>query len=309
MKRKLLAGLCVSMLTLSLVGCSSSDDKKEDAGSEKPPVEESKGFTGEKTVETKYEEGKADMVVTTIKFENGAPVDVKIDVKTEDGKMKKELSEAGDYKMANETAPWHEQMAALEKAIIENDFDLDKITLSDADGHTDAVSGVTIKVPGYLEGVKACLAAAKEGDEVDAVGTASLPANLVEFEKGIAADGRWIVTPVADITSDKDLVIDGEFYKKDDKANGVYRKIGLYAQDADKKVTAEYTVTAPKVVVKSENTNFVNGTIKGDLYVEAKGVVLKNTKVEGNVYFANEDAKASFVMEEEASVSGVQEVK
>ncbi|MEG2417017.1 MAG: hypothetical protein RSB12_06120 [Peptostreptococcaceae bacterium] len=146
-------------------------------------------------------------------------------------------------------------------------------------------------------------------EKVDTVGTASLPATIEEFETGISTSGRWIITLVADIISEKDLVVEGEFFKKDDKASDIYRKIGLYAQDDNKNITEQYTVTAPKIVVKSQNTNFVNGTIKGDLYVEANGVVLKETKVEGNVYFANEDVKSTFVMEGEASVSGVQEVK
>lgn len=311
MKRKLLAGICVGMLSLSLVGCSSSDDKKEEEAPKEPEVSQEKGFTGEKTVETKYDAEKPDMVVTTVTFEDGKPVGVNIDIKQEDGSMKSELSEKGEYVMKEgEENAWHEQMDLLEKFIVENDFDLEKITLTDDEGHTDAVSGVTVKVPAYLDGVKEALAQAKNGDEaVDAVGTASLPATIAEFEAGIAADGKWIITPVADVTSDKELVVDGEFYKKDDKASEVYRKIGLYAQDADKKLTAEYTLTAPKITVKSENTNFVNGTIKGDLYIEANGVVLKNTKVEGNVYFASEDVKSTFVLEEEASVSGAQEVK
>lgn len=152
-------------------------------------------------------------------------------------------------------------------------------------------------------------------ENVDAVGSASLPGNLVAFEQGIAADGNWIVTPVSDIKSDKDLVIEGEFHKKADAAQEIYRKIGLYAQSEEKdengkkKITAQYVLEAPKVIVKSENTNFVNGTIKGDLYVEAKGVVLNNTIVEGNVYFSNEEVKNSFKIDGTASVSGVQEVK
>lgn len=146
-------------------------------------------------------------------------------------------------------------------------------------------------------------------EEVDAVGTASIPATLAEFEQGIAADGRWIITPVADLTSENELVIEGEFYDKDDKASDLYRKVGLYAQDENRKLTDEYTLTVPKIVVKSENTNFVNGTVKGDIYVEANGFVLKETNVEGNVYFANEDVKSTFKLEGEASVSGAQEVK
>jgi hypothetical protein len=63
--------------------------------------------------------------------------------------------------MANETATWTEQIETLQKFIVENDFDLSKVTLSDDEGHTDAVSGVTIKVPSYLDSVKEALAQVK----------------------------------------------------------------------------------------------------------------------------------------------------
>ena len=150
MKRKIALGLCASLITLSLVGCSSS----------KQEVEETTAFTGEKTVETPYGEGN-DKVVTTVTFEEGKPVDVKIDVKLEAGGTKREAVEAGNYVMKDQSATWNEQMDTLQKFIVENDFDLSKVTLSDEDGHTDAVSGVTIKIPAYLKGVEEALAQVK----------------------------------------------------------------------------------------------------------------------------------------------------
>ena len=63
--------------------------------------------------------------------------------------------------MKDQTATWTEQIENLQKFIVENDFDLSKVTLSDEDGHTDAVSGVTIKIPAYLKGVEEALAQVK----------------------------------------------------------------------------------------------------------------------------------------------------
>ncbi|WP_052356861.1 hypothetical protein [Faecalimicrobium dakarense] len=134
----------------------------------------------------------------------------------------------------------------------------------------------------------------KAEETVDAVGTASLPASLDEFTKGIATDGKWIVTPVANLTSDKDLTVDGVFYNKDDKSKGEYRKLGFYAQDENKKVTEEYTLTVPVLNVKSPQTTLVNGTIKGDVFVDALGFNLNNCKIDGNLLFASEDIKADF---------------
>ena len=162
MKRKIALGLCASLVTISLVGCTSTKKEEEKAPeTSAPSVEQSTAFTGEKTVETLYAEDSKDMVVTTVTFEEGKPVDVKIDVKLEDGTTKREAVEAGNYVMANETATWTEQIETLQKFIVENDFDLSKVTLSDDEGHTDAVSGVTIKVPAYLDGVKEALAQVK----------------------------------------------------------------------------------------------------------------------------------------------------
>ncbi len=159
MKRKIALGLCASLITLSLVGCSSTP-KEESTETSAPAVEETTAFTGEKTVETPYGEGN-DKVVTTVTFEEGKPVDVKIDVKLEDGSTKRDAVEAGTYVMANESATWTEQIESLQDFIIENDFDLSKVILSDDEGRTDAVSGVTIKVSEYVASVEEALSQVK----------------------------------------------------------------------------------------------------------------------------------------------------
>ena len=155
MKRKIALGLCVSLITLSLVGCSSTPEENKSSQTDKAAVEETTAFTGEKTVETPYGEGN-DKVVTTVTFKDGKPEDVEIDVKLEDGSTKREAVEAGTYVMANESATWTEQIESLQKFIIENNFDLSKVT-SDDEGRTDAVSGVTIKVKDYVSSVEEAL--------------------------------------------------------------------------------------------------------------------------------------------------------
>lgn len=110
-------------------------------------------FTGEKVGEVTNEKG--DTTIATVVYEKNKPVGVNIDVKMADETIKSEASISGAYDMKNEPGlKWHEQVDLLEKAIVDNDFDLSKITLIDEKGNTDAVSGVTIKVGGYLEAVK-----------------------------------------------------------------------------------------------------------------------------------------------------------
>ena len=120
----------------------------------------SKGFTGEKVGE--IEDSKGNVTMATVQFENGKAVAVDIDVKQADGSMKSEASKSGAYDMKNEPGKkWHEQADLLEEFIVANDFDLSKVTLTNDEGNTDAVSGVTIKVKGYLDAVQDALDQAK----------------------------------------------------------------------------------------------------------------------------------------------------
>ena len=86
------------------------------------------------------------------------------------------------------------------------------------------------------------------------------------------------------------------------------RTIALYEND-DNNTTKSYTLTTPKITVKSKDTKIEGGTIIGDIYVEAEGFELENAKIEGNVYFSKQEYKDSFEMDDKSTVTGVQEVK
>ena len=140
MKKRVIA--VVLLVAMALTGCGS------------------KGFTGEKVGE--IEDSKGNVTMATVQFENGKAVAVDIDVKQADGSMKSEASKSGAYDMKNEPGKkWHEQADLLEEFIVANDFDLSKVTLTNDEGNTDAVSGVTIKVKGYLDAVEDALKQAK----------------------------------------------------------------------------------------------------------------------------------------------------
>lgn len=145
-KKRLLPLLMVA--ALALTGCGS----KEEA-----PVAEGK------TVNYKAEANeKGDVVTVDVKVDGeGNPVEVNIDTETKDGK-KSELSAEGKYDMKNDGKKWHEQIDALEVFLKENNFDTKKVTLTNEEGNTDAVSGVSIKVGSYLEAVDAAIAEAKK---------------------------------------------------------------------------------------------------------------------------------------------------
>lgn len=140
---------------------------------------------------------------------------------------------------------------------------------------------------------------------VDTVSGASISDKPEVIEKALGKDGNWIVAATADITFDKDVTVSGEFHDKGETSGDIYRKLALYAQDSDHKVTDEYTLTVPKMTVETENFNIVNGTVKGDILVKANGFVLNGTKVDGKVTFEKEEYKTSATLDKEgAEVTG-----
>jgi hypothetical protein len=106
-----------------------------------------------------------------------------------------------------------------------------------------------------------------------------------------------------DLTFDKELVVNGDFKngKKDANGNDAFqRKIALYSQDANKKVTCKFTLTAPKITFNSNYGSLEHGIFKGDVYVAGKNFKLVNQKIDGNLYFLNEEAQKTFTIQDKA---------
>lgn len=146
----------------------------------------------------------------------------------------------------------------------------------------------------------------------DLVTAASLVDNAAVLEKSIGADGKWIIALTKNITTDKELTMEGDLKngKTDSSGNEtLQRKLALYTQDDDRNITNRFTLAAKKLTVKSANASIQHGTFKGDIYVAVNNFQLIDTDVDGNVYFLSEEYKSSFVMDDESSVTGVQEVK
>jgi hypothetical protein len=148
--------------------------------------------------------------------------------------------------------------------------------------------------------------------KTDAVTTASIVNTQEAFLKATSKEGTWIIATIKDLKVDKEIILEGEFKngKKDTAGKElIQRKIGLYTQDDKRVVTARFTLTAPKLTVKSPMASIEHGTFKGDIYVETNDFKLVDNKVEGNIYFKDEAAKAGFKMDATSSVTGTQEVK
>jgi hypothetical protein len=146
----------------------------------------------------------------------------------------------------------------------------------------------------------------------DVTTTASITDKEDVFEKAMSSTGTWIIAALKDLTFTKDLVLEGEFKngKKDEAGKDIIqRKIALYTQDENRKVTARFTLTAPKLTVTSPVASIQHGTFKGDLYVSVKDFELVDATVDGNVYFTTDEAKTTFKMDETSKVTGKQELR
>lgn len=97
--------------------------------------------------------GFTDQVSLTV--EHGMVTAVTWDAVTEDGSKKSIMSENGEYTMTDDGPTWKEQSEALAQALIEHQS-LDFLTTDDQ-GKTDAVSGVSISVNGFITLASDCL--------------------------------------------------------------------------------------------------------------------------------------------------------
>ena len=156
---KKLVAVCL-LSTALLVGCGSKPAENKDNGQ----ATKTEGFTGTKTYETLYDATgkKGDVIVLDVEFKDGKATKASVDVRQEDGSMKKQAAKDGKYVMkAGEAKNWAEQMELVEAYLNENAVDVSKVKITDNDGHTDAVSGVSIKVGTYLTALQELLDSVK----------------------------------------------------------------------------------------------------------------------------------------------------
>lgn len=136
----------------------------------------------------------------------------------------------------------------------------------------------------------------------EVVSGVSISDRATVIKKALGNNGNWIVAITDDVIM-KDVIVSGEFHKKDDDSQDIYRKLALYAQDDSHNVTDEYTLEVPLMIIKTENFNIVHGTLKGDIIVKANGFILDGTKLYGNIVFEKEEYKNSAILDE-AEVTG-----
>lgn len=135
--------------------------------------------------------------------------------------------------------------------------------------------------------------ATDNGDNGDAVTAASITADADEVVASLGADGNWITATTDDVTVDEAITVSGTFHQGGDDSNEEYRKLGLYDNDEDNNVNNRFTLTVPELIVESPNFHIHQGTLDGDVYVDAEGFGLEEATITGNVTFASEELQDS----------------
>lgn len=158
--------------------------------SEKIPVEEADLLEGATLADGEYiakaepdDNGMTEQVTMTVK--DGKITEVNWDSIGEDGKKKSVMSETGEYTMTEDGPTWKEQAETLARTLVENQS-LNVFTM-DEQGKTDAVSGVSISIGGFVNLARDCMyqAAGVEAEEPSEVET---PEEIVP-ENGTVVDG------------------------------------------------------------------------------------------------------------------------
>lgn len=137
------------------------------------------------------------------------------------------------------------------------------------------------------------------------------------LSKGFSKDGAWIgaITKNLDALG-KDLKVEGAFKNKSGEEA---RKLALYTQDSDKKITERFTLTLDSLEINSQNFYISNGTVKGEVIVNSEGFhgqtgkgVEGQATIEGDLTFKNKalmDTYNKLPEDEKVKVTGEIKVK
>ncbi|MGL4337316.1 MAG: hypothetical protein ACRCST_10525 [Turicibacter sp.] len=147
-------------------------------------------------------------------------------------------------------------------------------------------------------------------ETVDAVTTPSIVSNQATLE--VALTDSWISLFTADVTTDKELVINSEYTKASKEDANVMETTGhamkLYTRDESKVTTETFTLTTPKLTVVTQGSKIQGGTFVGDIYVEGLNFIAKDMTIQGNIFFKTQEAMDTFTTEGEYSITGTQEL-
>lgn len=158
-RRMMLATLLSGMLVFT-TACASAPATPEPAAPVEAPV--SAYADGNYFAQGDFDANSGWKSTVTMEVKDGKIVSVDWNgASVNAGKNKKATSMDGGYPMVEKggaSAPWHEQAALVEKYLVDTQKP-EAINFSDADGHTDSITGATIKVKDFAELAQKALSA------------------------------------------------------------------------------------------------------------------------------------------------------
>ena len=221
-----------------------SESQKEDS------TEELKGAVlADGTYEAKGEpmDGYTDQVSMTVK--EGKITEVVWESVGEDGSKKSVLSENGEYVMTEDGLTWKEQAEAMAAALVENQS-LEFANLNEQ-GKTDAVSGVSISVGGFVNLAQQCMKEAAGLTQTLALQDGTYEA------KGTPADGYTDQVTMT-VKEGKITEVAWESVGEDGSKKSVLSENGEYVMTEDGLTWKEQAEAMAAALVENQSLEFAN---------------------------------------------------
>ena len=205
--------------------------------------------------------GYTDQVTITVA--DGKITEVNWEAVAEDGSLKSVLSENGEYVMTEDGPTWAEQSKALADALIENQ------SLSflnpNAEGKTDAVSGVSISVNGFIELAAQCMmqAAGLEGTPAEPEASAVTLADGTYEAKASEASNGYTDQVTITVADGKITEVNWEAVAEDGSLKSVLSENGEYVMTEDGPTWAEQSKALADALIENQSLSFLNPDTEG----------------------------------------------
>ena len=201
--------------------------------------------------------GYTDQVTITIA--DGKITEVNWEAVAEDGSLKSVASENGEYVMTEDGPTWAEQSKALAEALVENQ------SLSflnpDAEGKTDAVSGVSISVNGFISLAAQCLEQAA-GIEEPAAEPLVLADGTYEAKASEPSNGYTDQVTIT-VTDGKITSVNWDGVAEDGSLKSVASENGEYVMTEDGLLWAEQSKALADALIANQSLSFLNPDAEG----------------------------------------------
>lgn len=212
------------------------------------------------TYEAKGEpaDGYTDQVTITVA--GGKITEVNWESVAEDGSLKSVLSENGEYVMTEDGLTWAEQSRALADALIENQS-LSFLNPDEA-GKTDAVSGVSISVGGFIDLARQCLEQAAGIAEEPQETEVTLADGTYEAKAAEASNGYTDQVTIT-VKDGKITEVNWDGVAEDGSLKSVMSENGEYVMTEDGLTWAEQSKALANALIENQSLSFLNPNEEG----------------------------------------------